>query len=421
MPVDCDLLRQFADHGDQAAFAELVRRHTNFVYSVALRVTCNGALAEDVTQTVFTIVARRAGKLRHYDTLLGWLHTTTRHVAINTIRGEVRRRTREHEATAMQNNSTAPEMNWSDIGPLLDEAVGQLKELDREAVLLRFFKNLSHQEVGAALGLGEEAARKRVDRAVEKLREFFARRGITATTTLLATAITQNSVQAAPVDLAAGVIKQALAGAGSSLSGGVFFSALTAFFMNSKIKLGIAAILVLLLALGLALKLPSSPEPQSSPAHGAAPVPKALALPAPPSFAQVVAPKVQPAPAIASVATDTATMAAVPDSPRLHLDTAMLNFVTMLETGDYQVALETYFQIPPTLSARDFVEKLRQNPDFPNTVKMLIESTHAAQTIPPVYNDTGDLATYNISPPVDGKTLVRWKKINDQWFVDAFE
>jgi RNA polymerase sigma factor (sigma-70 family) len=216
MLPDSDLLRQFADHGNEAAFAELVRRHAYFVYSVAVRVTCSGALAQDVTQAVFTAMARLAGKLRHYETLLGWLHTTTRHLAINTVRGEVRRRAREQEATAMQQNSTTPETNWAEIGPLLDEAVGQLKETDRDAVLLRFFKHFSHQEVGAALGLGEDAARKRVDRALEKLREHFARRGVTASSALLATAIAENSVQAAPVGLAQNVSSASLAAAGAA-------------------------------------------------------------------------------------------------------------------------------------------------------------------------------------------------------------
>jgi len=254
MPPDADLLRQFADHGDEAAFAELVRRHADFVYSVALRVTCNGALAQDVTQAVFTTVARQAGKLRHYDTLLGWLHTTARHIAINTVRSEARRRVREQEATAMQNDSATPEMNWAEIGPLLDEAVGQLREQDRKAVLLRFFKNLSHQEVGAALGLGEDAARKRVDRALEKLREHFSRRGVTASSALLATAMVENSVQAAPVGLVAQVTATSLAGMGTVTTGGTFLLALVTFFMSTKTKTVLAAVVILAIVAALAVK-----------------------------------------------------------------------------------------------------------------------------------------------------------------------
>ena len=427
MSTDSDLLRQFANHRDEVAFAELVRRHADFVYSVALRVTCNGALAQDVTQSVFTTLAKQAGKLQHYETLLGWLHTTTRHLAINAVRGEARRRAREQEATAMQNINSAPETNWAEIGPLLDEAVGQLKETDRDAVLLRFFKNLSHQEVGAALGLGEDAARKRVDRALEKLREHFARRGVTASSAILTSAILENSVQAAPLGMVAQVTTAALAGVGGVTAGGTSLLSLFTFFMSTKTKTILAMAVVLALAATLAIKLSrptessNAPEPQSITAQGTALVPKVVALPSPSVSAQVIAPKAAPAPVAESVAAATTTAEVVPDSPRLHLDTAMNDFLTMLQTGDYKTALETYFQIPPTLSAEDFVLKLQQNPDFPNTLKMLIDATSAARTIPPVYDATGNLATYSISPPVDGKTLVRWKKIDGKWFVDAFE
>ena len=430
MSTDSDLLRQFANHRDEVAFAELVRRHADFVYSVALRVTCNGALAQDVTQSVFTTLAKQAGKLQHYETLLGWLHTTTRHLAINAVRGEARRRAREQEATAMQNINSAPETNWAEIGPLLDEAVGQLKETDRDAVLLRFFKNLSHQEVGAALGLGEDAARKRVDRALEKLREHFARRGVTASSAILTSAILENSVQAAPLGLVAQATTAALTGVGGVAIGGTSLLSLFTFFMSTKTKTILAMAVVLALAATLAIKLsrptelPNAPEPQSPTSPAPAPVPKVAAipeLPTSPVSAQVIAPKAAPAPVAESIAAATTTTAAAPESPRVHLDTAMNDFLTMLQTGDYKTALETYFQIPPTLSAEDFVLKLQQNPDFPNTLKMLIDATSAARTIPPVYDATGNLATYSISPPVDGKTMVRWKKIDGKWFVDAFE
>jgi RNA polymerase sigma factor (sigma-70 family) len=259
MPTDSELLRQYADQGDEAAFAELVRRHTDLVYSVAKRVTCNGALAEDVTQAVFTIVALQAKRLKHYDPLLGWLHTTARHRAIDAVRCEGRRHIREQEATTMQNDSAAPETNWADIGPMLDEAVGQLRETDRDAVLLRFFKNLSHQEVGAALGLGEDAARKRVDRALDKLREYFARRGVTASSALLATAITENSMQAAPVGLVARVTGPALAAAAGAgvTTGGIFLKIL---FMSTQAKLAAVAIIVII-ATAITLNWPRANQP----------------------------------------------------------------------------------------------------------------------------------------------------------------
>jgi len=433
MSSDRELLLQYARQGGEAEFAELVRRHADLVYSVALRVTCNSALAQDVTQVVFTQLACQAGQLGNYNSLVGWLHTAARRRAIDAVRTEERRRTREHEATAMQLNSITPETNWAEISPLLDEAVGQLREQDREAVLLRFFKNLSHQEVGAALGLGEDAARKRVDRALEKLRELFAQRGVTTTSAVLTAAIGTNSIIAAPVGLVASVTTASLAGVGGATASGAFLVSLFTFFMSTKTKTILAAAAVLVLVATLSFKLGgmsqmSSPAPTAALA-AAATQPSAPSIPkAAPSIvavaqpvAKVVAPTAKPAPVVDTVLATQPTEATPSVSQSPELTGAMGDFVTLLESGDFVTAAETYLQLPPTISAKDFIAGLQKNPDFPNTIKMMKEATMAAQTTTPVYNDTGDLATYTISPPVDGKKLVRWKKIGAQWYVDAFE
>ena len=199
---DSVLLREYAERDSEAAFAELVARHVNQVYSVALRHVRNPHQAEEITQAVFVILARKARSLGRRVILSGWLYQTARLTAVTLIRGEIRRARREQEAL-MQ---TAPNENesgvWPQIAPLLDDAMAGLSETDRHALVLRFFDGKSLREVGAALGASEEAAKMRVNRAVEKLRKFFTKRGVVSTTAIIAGAISANSVQAAPVGLA---------------------------------------------------------------------------------------------------------------------------------------------------------------------------------------------------------------------------
>jgi len=217
MISDHDLLCQFAEQGDEAAFAEIVRRYADLVYSAALRLTsCNTSLAEDVSQQVFIDLARKAGTLSHHASLVGWLHTVTRYNARSVIRGEQRRQLREQEASLMHDNSPAPGTDWAQIQPLLDDAVGQLGAADSEAVLLRFFQGKSHREVGEVLGLGEDSARKRIDRALEKLRKHFARKGVKISSALLAGEMATNSVQAAPANFPAEWSAFALANQGDA-------------------------------------------------------------------------------------------------------------------------------------------------------------------------------------------------------------
>src|SRR5438128_1105636 len=189
MTPDCELLRRYAESRSEDAFAELVRRHLDLVYSAALRqVNRDAALAQDVTQTVFTDLARKANSLSRRPVLTGWLYTSAHFAAAKAVRAERRRRAHEQEAQTMREllHDPAPDLEWSKLRPMLDEAMHQLKEADREAILLRYFEQRPLGEIGARLGVSENTARMRVDRALEKLRSVLSRRGVALTVTGLA-------------------------------------------------------------------------------------------------------------------------------------------------------------------------------------------------------------------------------------------
>jgi RNA polymerase sigma factor (sigma-70 family) len=203
--TDLELLQNYAGRGSEAAFRTLVERYLNLVHSVAMRHVQNPQLAEDVSQAVFILLARKAAGLKEGTVLGGWLFQTTRFVAARACRAERRRQQREQEANEMQLLST-PDQTWKRIAPALDEGLAQLGAADRNLVLLRFYEGKSHSEAGAALGLSEEAARKRGARALEKLRAWFTKRGTVLSATGLAAAMTANAVQAAPTELASGIL-----------------------------------------------------------------------------------------------------------------------------------------------------------------------------------------------------------------------
>jgi RNA polymerase sigma factor (sigma-70 family) len=238
MTPDSELLRQFAETNLQDAFAELVKRHVNLVYSAALRqVNGDEHLAKDVAQTVFTDLARKANSFSRRENLTGWLYTSAHFAAAKIVRGENRRRDREEKFMREPINETAPEADWEKIRPALDDAMHELKETDREAVLLRYFENRQFAEVGTRLGLNENAARMRVERALEKLRAIFAQRGIT-TATAFATVISANAVQIAPANLAATLTTASIAAAGT----GTF--TLLKIMTATKLKLAFNALVV---------------------------------------------------------------------------------------------------------------------------------------------------------------------------------
>jgi RNA polymerase sigma factor (sigma-70 family) len=239
MTPDCELLRDYAETKSEEAFAELVQRHVNLVYSAALRqVNGDAHLAQDVTQTVFTDLARKAGSLARREVLTGWLYTSAHFAAAKIVRTENRRRDREEQFMREPISETAPETDWNKLRPVLDKVMHELKETDREAILLRYFENRPFAEIGGKLGLNENAARMRVERALEKLRAVFLRRGVAATT-VLASVISANAVQIAPVGLAATLTSASLAavGTGTTLT-------LLKLMTMTKLKLGLSALVV---------------------------------------------------------------------------------------------------------------------------------------------------------------------------------
>jgi len=248
---DMDLVRRYAQHHDDAAFAELVQRHVNLVYSVALRYVANGAQAEEITQVVFVTLARKGGGLRPDTVLAAWLYETARLTAISFLRGERRRQFREQEAYMQSTLESAPtDSAWQQLAPLLDDAMMWLGHKDREAVVLRFFKDKDLREVAAALNINEAAAQKRIHRAVEKLRMFFAKRGVAVGASGLVAALSANAVQAAPAGLAV-TISTAAAMAGTTLAATATATATKAIAMTTLQKTVITATLVAAVGTGV--------------------------------------------------------------------------------------------------------------------------------------------------------------------------
>ena len=241
-----ELLTCYRKTGSDAAFTGLLRRYTSLVYSVANRRLSNQSLAEDVTQMVFTRLAKAPPAIKADGELAAWLHRTTVHVAIDIWRSETRRRTREQEAVLMQSAPAEDARIWEEMTPHLDEALDQLTDDDRQAVLLRFFDHRSMRDIGVALGVSEDAAKMRVSRAVGRLREQLALRGVTCTAVILATFLTQRAVEAAPDHLLASLIAMKLAVPAAAGAGGI--SGVVAEMMRSKVVLGTAALSIAITA-----------------------------------------------------------------------------------------------------------------------------------------------------------------------------
>jgi RNA polymerase sigma factor (sigma-70 family) len=261
---DDRLLEQFARNGSEDAFAALVQRHIALVHSVALRHTANPQHAEDITQAVFVILARKAGALWRKTVLPGWLYHTARLTAANLQRAEMRRVRREQEAFMQSNLEESPtDALWRELSPQLDEAMAGLGTAERDALVLRYFQNKSMAEVAKFLGLEENTAQKRVSRALEKLRNFFAKRGVDSTTAGIAENISAHSIQAVPVALAKSVTAVALAkGTTASTSTLTLIKGALKIMAWTKAKTAVVTGMGVLLAIGTTTVVVKEIRPQ---------------------------------------------------------------------------------------------------------------------------------------------------------------
>ena len=220
IPSDSELLRRYAHERSEAAFATLVGRHVDLVYAAALRQVRRPHLAQEVAQTVFIELAKRARSLGSVQVLAAWLYTVTRRRAIDMIRSETRRRA--HEApggdTELSTASATETADWAQTAPVLDEAMQTLSSEERSAILLRYFENKSLREVGLALGVSDDTAQKRVHRALERLRAYFSRRQLALNSAGLAALLSGHAVAAAPAGLATTVTSLAIAQAATSFA-----------------------------------------------------------------------------------------------------------------------------------------------------------------------------------------------------------
>jgi len=251
---DAQLLREYAQHGAEPAFAEIVARHTNLVYSAALRQVDAPDIATEVAQSVFVSLARGARslsqKLAESACLAGWLCRSARNISLNLRRDEFRRHSRERQA--MENLDSIPDAtpDWERLRPVLDEAMAELSEPDYDALVLRFFNNQDLRSVGSALGVSDDAAQKRVSRALDRLRDLLSQRGIKTSAAALSIILTVNAVQAAPVGLAA-TISTAAVLAGGAVQTSTTIAAAKAIAMTMMQKAIIGATLLAAAGTGL--------------------------------------------------------------------------------------------------------------------------------------------------------------------------
>ena len=251
---DAQLLREYAEHGTETAFAEIVTRHTNLVYSAALRQVDSPDVAAEVAQSVFIGLTQGAralsSRLAAEASLAGWLCRSARNISLNLRRDEFRRHSRERQA--MENltpiSDTTPD--WERLRPVLDEAMSELSEADYDALVMRFFQNQDLRSVGAALGVSDDTAQKRVSRALDKLRQYLSRRGITTTAAALSIVLSTNAVQTAPAGLAV-TISAAVTLAGTAVSTSTAITATKAIVMTTIQKTLISATIAAAVGTGI--------------------------------------------------------------------------------------------------------------------------------------------------------------------------
>ena len=242
---DLQLLRRYVFDRAEDAFAELVRRYTNFVYSAALRQVGSPDAAGEVAHRVFMDLARKAGplaaKMCEKGSLVGWLHRATRYLALNSLREERRREFYQKKVMEKVPPVAETSIDWSTVSPLLDEAMSVLPDCEKEAVLLRYFRELDFRAVGASLGITEGAAQKRVERGVEKLRVALGRRGVTTTASALSFDLSAHAIQTAPAALATVWINAALAG---TKANNAAVLTMIKFMSMTKLQVGLCASIV---------------------------------------------------------------------------------------------------------------------------------------------------------------------------------
>jgi RNA polymerase sigma factor (sigma-70 family) len=245
---DMQLLREYASRNSEEAFATLVSRHIDLVYSAALRSGANHHQAEEISQAVFVILARKAGSLSPGTVLAGWLFRAARLTAANLLRTEMRRIRREQEAYMQSNPSDKTVELWQQVAPALNEIIDSLREKERNAIVLRYLQGKNYREVAAALGGSEEAAQMRVSRALEKMRKLFARRGLVLSAASLGGLMAAQGTQAAPSGVAAAVSAAAVQGAALSASTISVAEGTMKLMAWTKVKLAAGAGAVALLA-----------------------------------------------------------------------------------------------------------------------------------------------------------------------------
>ncbi len=251
MHEDAQCLRRYAEEGSEDAFRTLVHRHLDLVHSVARRQLDDPHLAEDVVQTVFADLARKAGSLPAEVVLAGWLYQATRFAAAKLIRSESRRRERETRAMEDLMIDTPPGPDWETLRPLLETALDELPGPDRDALLLRYYQRQDLRAIGAALGISDEAARKRVSRALETLRGILARRGFATPVAALAGTLAAHAVSPAPTGLAAAVVSLSLATVGAG-TGTVTMGSTALSPLLAMTKTSVAVVTAAIVALSVA-------------------------------------------------------------------------------------------------------------------------------------------------------------------------
>ena len=263
--TDGELLQAYAIQGSEAAFTELVNRYLNLVHSVARRHLTDHSLAEEVTQSVFVLLARRAESMASHPSLAGWLHRTSWQIAARTVRAEQRRQRWETEAVTLSPHE--PPMSDpaepSRIVPALDEALQELSETDRNAIVLRYYLRRPLREVGTALGTSEAAAKMRVHRALDQLRTLLARRGLLCSPAALAAAMVEQGVTPAPAALAGSAVHSAIRAGGATTSPPLLLKGLLGLMNGTKLTgliLATALVAILSTATVRLQRTPEGPE-----------------------------------------------------------------------------------------------------------------------------------------------------------------